>query len=156
LYTMVVTLDRQEVPPDLMLDGHAWPDLLVGNASTTPLYVFGPLPPGESAPPDPLPAAPLPDTVPLYKVVANSGFAWSHTQWAPPRPERSTTDPGLYRLYRPLGQGSGDLDPRPWSPPQVVQVPEPEHATIALLYGTQPLIVPVTITYTPNPNYDQE
>jgi hypothetical protein len=35
-------------------------------------------------------------------------------------------------------------------------VPEPEHATIALLYGIQPLIVPVTITYTPNPNYDQE
>jgi hypothetical protein len=144
-------------------DGERW---MIRNSSTTPLYLLQPLF-GRSEPRLRDPNLPLPDNFGTnVKIVADEVIVMD--VWGRWRPLRELTDAEWFKtgtgdrtfeLHR-TGEYFPNLDPPiPYGDnrPPNVQVPQPTHVDLHMLYGDQLIVTPmITTTYALNPSYDPQ
>jgi hypothetical protein len=152
------------VEPSLGWDGGT--TLVIANPGATPLYLLKPrLAPPRHAPPFDVAALSLPESMwPASRVVRNQVFYLAEAVQTPHFPVggwvRINQALAVYGrspvLVAPVERRNVEEAVGPgMSRPADVQVPEPQHSALWLLYEDALLQVPVTITYALNPNYER-
>jgi hypothetical protein len=172
-FTEVMTVNQQHLPQGVRLDvvnpNQTTEYIQITNSSSTPLYIIAKPYLQVNHQFEPMPIAYPPHTGPLHKVVANQVFTWKsvedvkqqgrHWQWE--KESRSPTDTILLSIVLESLTVSGGTvvnlaprnqsgDNRPANPP----LPPDQQIQIPLVYGSQPISIPVTISYDLNTAYD--
>jgi hypothetical protein len=166
-YAVTPTFDPPSLPAGVTVDaevavpgGVALLIAQINNTTTTPLYVIG-YAWGDN-PYEPI-GLTFPDGAgPLEKVVSGTAWVWTPSlnhgeHWSTWQRSGEAIDLGIGRslIHMNWGFGPGYTteNPQRGVRPADTVPPPPERVDISLVYGTTRITLPVTITYTLDPNY---
>ena len=128
-------------------------ELFITNPSTTPLYILSEAGGGDDGT-NPISDMPK-DTQATYRLLDGVWFTWSDNRWAllDHQSDEKSWGPGqAWRVSIPLldiKSSMGEFTDRPTD----VAVPPMEQGNFRFIFGDTVIAVPMTVTYTLNPDY---